>query len=44
MKTEADKILLTHDPLAGMATFPNEHLQAIACRCAHRKRRRPLNA
>lgn len=26
---EADKILLTHDPLAGMATVADEHLQAL---------------
>ncbi len=28
-EAEADKILLTHDPLAGMATVSQEHLQAL---------------
>lgn len=28
-QAEADKILLTHDPLAGMATASDEHLQAL---------------
>lgn len=28
-EAEADKILLTHDPLAGMATVSEEHLQAL---------------
>jgi hypothetical protein len=28
-EAEADKILLTHDPLAAMATVSNEHLQSL---------------
>jgi hypothetical protein len=28
-EAEADKILLTHDPLAGMATVSDEHLRAL---------------
>jgi hypothetical protein len=28
-EAEADKILLTHDPLAGMATISEEHLQSL---------------
>ncbi len=28
-ETEADKILLTHDPLAGMATISEQHLQEL---------------
>jgi hypothetical protein len=28
-ESEADKILLTHDPLAGMATVSDEHLRAL---------------
>ena len=43
-ETEADKILLTHDPIAAMATISEEHLQAAPCRSANRKRRRPINA
>src|SRR5690349_16859049 len=28
-ESEADKILLTHDPLSGMATVSQEHLQSL---------------
>ena len=28
-ESEADKILLTHDPLAGMATVADDHLQSL---------------
>ena len=43
-ESEADKILLTHDPLAGMATVSDEQLAIAPRRSANRKRRRPLHA